>query len=351
MTARLFLLAIALCAAFAFGRYSRHHDSVQSAPVKTAALAKSAASAHPDPTSLLQRFGILPADATDATDAADAVDPIASYEDLMYAQPDLIDASIKRLHPQTPGKIDLYALGFAGDAGQPPFRNEVEYLPKLLAQRFAADGRTVELINSAQTFERMPLATRTNLYQALAGIAGKMDLDEDILLLFLTSHGSRDHELYVEMGNMPLDQLTPEDVRDALDSAHIRWRIVIVSACYSGGFIPALREPHTLIVTAARTDRTSFGCGNDSEITWFGKAFLTQALNQTSDFHDAYLRARTTIANWEKRDHETPSDPQYWAGNLIEKKLSVWRATLPDAAPVPFAPVSASAEKYRSVAR
>lgn len=281
----------------------------------------------------------------------DEIDPVASYEDLMYAQHDLIDASLKQLHAQTPGEIDLYAIGFAGDAAEPPFRNEVEYLPKLLAQRFDAEGHTIELINSPQTFEHIPLATRTNLYEALAGVAKKMNVDEDVLLLFLTSHGSPEHELYVEMGAMPLDQLTPEDIRDALDAARIRWRIVVVSACYSGGFIPTLRDPRTLIITAARSDRASFGCGNDSQITWFGKAFLTQALNETTDFHEAFLRTRQTIAGWETRGHETPSEPQYWAGPEIQKKLQAWHASLASGPMVPFVPVATGARKRAVIAR
>ncbi|HEV2607291.1 MAG TPA: C13 family peptidase [Xanthomonadaceae bacterium] len=289
---------------------------------------------------------MLPTQKGNADTGAD-IESIASYEDLMYAQPDLVDASLKRLRPQTPGKIDLYALGFAGDGEQNVFRNEVDYLPKLLAQRFGAAGRTLQLINSPQTFEKTPLATRTNLYDALSGIASTMDVNEDILLLFLTSHGSQDHQLFVEMGELPLDQITPQDVRDALDAAHIRWRIVVISACYSGGFIPALRDSHTMIITAARSDRTSFGCGSDSQITWFGKAFLTEALNQTTDFRNAYLRARTTIAGWEKRDGETPSEPQYWAGTEIQQKLDAWRATLPSAAAVPFVPISIASREHR----
>ncbi len=356
--ARLILLPIALCAAFALGRYSLHREVAQptqtaKTPVATKAPrdAKSPLPADSDRGSLFQRLGILPSEATDASDDTDdaaEIDPVASYEDLMYAQPDLLDAGLKRLRPQTPGKVDLYALGFAGDAEENVFRNEVDFLPKLLAQRFGAADRTLQLINSPQTFEKTPLATRSNLYDALSGIAATMDPDEDILLLFLTSHGSRDHELYVAMGAMPLDQLTPKDVRDALDAAHIRWRIVVVSACYSGGFIPALREPHTMVITAARSDRTSFGCGSDSQITWFGKAFLTEALNQTTDFHDAYLRARTTIAGWEKRDNDTPSEPQYWAGTEIQQKLDAWRATLPPAAAAAFAPSSTASTSHRS---
>jgi hypothetical protein len=343
---RLILLSIVFGAgAFALGRWSDHRDApaimLSRPPVVATKPTQAAPVRHPAAPA-------APSNGDGRGADAQGVDPVASYEDLMYAQPDLIDAGLARLRPQTPGKIDLYALGFAGDGGEPPFRNEVDYLVKLLAQRFGAAGHVIELINSPQTFKRTPLATRTNLYEALSGIAAKMDVDEDILLLFLTSHGSEDHELYVEMGQMPLDQLTPEDIRDALDAAHIRWRIVVVSACYSGGFIPALRDPRTLVITAARSDRTSFGCGSDSRITWFGKAFLTEALDQTNDFHDAFLRARRTIAGWEHRDHDTPSEPQYWAGTLIQKKLDAWRATLPPAAAVVFAPASGGSGSHRS---
>jgi len=341
---QLILSFVALAAgAFALGRWSAHRDVSTHAASSPPSIATKAA------RGVSVSHSMVPAlTASDVAhdDNAQDDDPVASYEDLMYAQPDLVDASIKRLRPQTPGKIDLYALGFAGDGEQNVFRNEVDYLPKLLAQRFGADARVVQLIDSPQTFATVPLATRTNLYEALAGIAGKMDLNEDILLLFLTSHGSEDHQLAVVMGSMPLDQLTPEDVRDALDAAHIRWRVIVVSACFSGGFIPALRDAHTMIITAARSDRTSFGCGNDSKITWFGKAFLTEALNQTTDFHDAYLRAGATIAGWEKRGGETPSEPQYWAGNEIQQKLDAWRATLPSAAAVPFVPASIATREH-----
>ncbi len=343
MRLRLPFVALGIFAAFALGHFVGRADAPR--PVQQRAAATPARSP-PSPFSATPSLpgllaSLLPSSPGNADADADSdPDPVASYEDLMYAQPDLVDASLHRLRAQTPGKIDLYALGFAGDGDENVFRNEVDYLPRLLAQRFDASDRTLQLVNSPQTFERTPLATRTNLYDALHGIAATMDRDEDILLLFLTSHGSRDHQLFVQMGSMPLDQLTPKDIRDALDVAHIRWRVIVVSACYSGGFIPALREPHTMIITAARADRTSFGCGSDSQITWFGKAFLTEALNQTTDFHDAYNRASKTIAAWEKRDHEKPSEPQFWEGSLVEQHLAAWRATLPAGAPVAFAPAT-----------
>lgn len=339
MLPRLILLALAICAAFALGRWSSHRDGPAGEASRPSVVAMAPARATPLP------HASIPVSRAD-NDVPAPSRHLATIENLMYAQPSMMADALKRLHQQTPGKTDLYAIGFAGDGDEPPFRNEVDYLGKLLGTRFGAGGRTLELINSPATYATIPLATRTNLIDSVGTIGNMMDRDDDILLLFLTSHGGRDHRLFVGMGDLPLDQVTPQDVRDALDAARIRWRIVVVSACYSGGFIPALRDPYTLIITAARSDRTSFGCGNDSQITWFGKAFLTEALNQTNDFHDAYLRARTTIAGWEKRDGETPSEPQYWAGAEIQKKLDAWRASLPSTAAVPFVPPSIASRAH-----
>jgi hypothetical protein len=360
MRLRLLLIPLAICLGFALGRLTIDRTSAPPPTAKPVVVAPSRSA--PPASSATPSFAdwlasVLSPQPDDSGSDAD-IDPVASYEDLMYAQPDLVDASLRRLRAHKPGvdppgthppaTIDLYALGFAGDGDENVFRNEVDYLPKLLAQRFGADGRTLQLINSPDTFKRTPLATRTNLYHALQGIAKTMDPDNDILLLFLTSHGSHDHQLFVAMNAMPLDQLTPADIRDALDTAHIRWRVVVISACYSGGFIPALREPHTMIITAARADRTSFGCGSDSQITWFGKAFLTQALNQTTDFHEAYLRASQEIAAWEKRDKQTPSEPQFWEGSLIQQHMNAWRASLPPGAPVVFTPASVATPSHHT---
>ena len=335
MRARIVLLLIALPLAFWLGRWSLPRDAATPASLTAAHAPTSAPKSAPQNP---QQTGATLDLTRDHPDYAHDIPAIASYEDLVYSQGDLLDDALAHVHARTPGRANLFALGFAGDGEENVFRNEVDYFAKLVATRLGADGHVLELVNSPRTFENVPLATRTNLYSALYGIATKMERDNDILLLFLTSHGSADHELAVQMGALPLDQLTPADIRDALDYAKIRWRVIVVSACYSGGFIPALREPHSLIITAARSDRSSFGCGTDSQITYFGQAFLADALNTTTDFREAYERARTDIAGWEKRDHETPSEPQLWEGDQIEAKLAAWRATLPPAPPVPFAP-------------
>src|SRR5690606_18828703 len=110
--------------------------------------------------------------------------------------------------------------------------------------------------------------------------------------------------------------------------AGFEWRIVVISACYSGGFVDALRDERTLVITAARADRPSFGCGVQSEITWFGQAFLAEALNQTFDFGEAFRLARGKVREREREEGERPSHPQIALGQAIAPRLKAWERTL-----------------------
>ncbi len=259
-------------------------------------------------------------------------------EATFYAQGPLLDAALDALASQRPGHIDMYVLGFGGDADEGAFRNEVDFLPALAAHRFDAQGRALRLVNHAGSADSVPLATVTNLERALAGIGERMDPREDILFLYLTSHGSENHDLYVNQPPLPLRQLTPATLRQALDAAGIRWRVIVVSACYSGGYVDTLSDPRTLVVTAARADRTSFGCGNSANATWFGQAFLIDGLNHTANFRRAFLRARKQVAEREQSEDYTASEPQWRAGEAISEHLARWRETLPPGQPVAFTP-------------
>jgi hypothetical protein len=91
-----------------------------------------------------------------------------------------------------------------------------------------------------------------------------------------------------------------------------------------------------VVITSAREDRTSFGCGADSDITYFGRAWLVDALNKTPDFIAAFGQAKTEIAGWETKDSLTPSEPQIDIGKGIEDKLAAWRKTAKVGPVVPF---------------
>jgi hypothetical protein len=169
-----------------------------------------------------------------------------------------------------------------------------------------------------------------------------MDLKQDILLVYLTTHGSEDHTLLVDMDPLPLDQIGARDLRGILAEHPFKYKVVVVNACYSGGFIPPLAGPGSMIITAARSDRSSFGCGEQSELTWFGHAFLVDALNKTDDFRQAFAMAGKQVAAWEKRDGYQASDPQISVGAGITGQLAKWRHGFTPAAATPFAPAPAT---------
>jgi hypothetical protein len=141
-----------------------------------------------------------------------------------------------------------------------------------------------------------------------------------VLVLFLTSHGT-EQALSVSFGGFSFNDLTPDRLAGILARSGIRNRVVIVSACHSGTFIPALQSPDTIVITAARTDRTSFGCSNEREWTYFGDAFFNRALRETRSLTEAFEIARTHISAWEKRDNLPPSEPQIFIGDDIAARL------------------------------
>ena len=266
--------------------------------------------------------------------------PPYSAEVVLYDQPRLMDEAFARLKRQTPGKADLYLLAFGGDGDENVFRNEVEYAETLFSQRFGAAGRTLVLENNPVTVGTRPLATWSNLEDALERLSTRvMNPEEDILVLFLTSHGSREHYLYVGMGDLPLDQISAEDLADTLAAHPLRWKVIVVSACYSGGFVAPLKNATTMVISASRADRPSFGCGTDSDITYFGKAFLAHGLNESDSFRGAFEIATRLVTEWESGHKEgEPSEPQIATTPLVEAKLASWRKDLKLGVPVPFAP-------------
>src|ERR1700730_2830527 len=116
-----------------------------------------------------------------------------------------------------------------------------------------------------------------------------MDRESDILFLILTSHGSQD-EVAVESGRRS-EILSPVALADMLNRAGVRHRIVVLSACYSGVFIRPLANDDTLVITAADSSHSSFGCQDKVKWTYFGDAFFNTALRHTADLRQAFDQA------------------------------------------------------------
>jgi hypothetical protein len=257
----------------------------------------------------------------------DSGDPGAT-EELYYDQPEMIAAAVARVEPSHAGKPATYFVGFAGDGAPGVFRREAQFAAQAFGARYGSADRTVLLINDEQDRDSYPLASLSGLEQTLKLLAARMNPDQDVLVLFLTSHGSQDG-LEVQNGSLPLGQLAPEDLRQALDESGIKWRVVIVSACYAGVFIDALRDDSTAIITAADAQHSSFGCQEDRDLTWFGEAFLKDALPGSTSLEGAFDTAAKLIARREQAEHEVHSNPQLYIGARIAKKLREMRAEAP----------------------
>lgn len=255
-------------------------------------------------------------------EARDTRYPSPASEEALAAQPRLLEEALGDLEDERPGVTDLYFVGFAPDAAEDVFRKDIVAARELFDQRFDTDGRSVALINNPRTVLDTPLATVSNLRETLNEVGAAIDRDDDVVLVFLESHGSRDYRLTAEFPPLELDELSPQILREMLDESGIKWRIVIVSACYSGGYVEPLKDANTLIMTASAANRTSFGCGTDSDGTFFAEALFRQALHFEDSFVKAFEQARTRIAEREKKEKVSPpSDPQLYIGSAMVDKL------------------------------
>jgi hypothetical protein len=238
----------------------------------------------------------------------------------LSAQPQLLAARLAGLLPQRPGVVQLYFVAVAGTSTQDVFMKEVRSAQALFDQRFDTRGRSLLLVNNPRTVRELPVASSANLQAALAGIAGKMNVEEDILFLYLTSHGAK-HVFAVRFPELGLADLSDTELRAILDRSGIKWRVVVISACHSGSFVDALKTEHTLILTAAAANKTSFGCSNENDFTYFGDAYINMALRRELSFVAAFEQARQLIVAREKAERLTPSEPQIYVGKAIKAKL------------------------------
>jgi len=254
--------------------------------------------------------------ASDATDS----NKITLDEEVFYGQPRLLDEHLVRIEAGKPGVPEIFFLGFAGDeAGV--FMRETITIEQLFRDRYATVGHSMMLVNNPATARELPFASYESLSRALQRIGEQMNGKEDLLFLFLTSHGLDDHHLSIKLSPFEFANISPQMLAKALDDAGIERRVVVVSACYSGGFISALADDNTLVITAASADRTSFGCNDTNNLTDFGRAYFDEALHETRSFTEAFERAKAIIAAREAANGSTPSHPQIAGGKSLRAQL------------------------------
>jgi hypothetical protein len=138
-------------------------------------------------------------------------------------------------------------------------------------------------------------------------------------LFYISSHGSPEGAVLGE--NMLRPQLLAAMLNDACPG---RPSVVVISACFSGVFIPPLQKGDRLILTAARADRASFGCGEDDKYPYFDDCFLS-TLPGAHDFATLGADVQACVARKEKETGAEPaSEPQVWIGAALRPILPLY---------------------------
>lgn len=270
-----------------------------------------------------------------------AEDPqVAQAEELdlsqqaIEAQEALLPRAVAALAPERPGVVDAYGIVFSPYAEENVFLRESDMVAQVLAQRFDAQGRVIELVNHPATMRTHPWATPANLERAIDAVAARMDRDNDVLVLYLTSHAATDSMLEANNAPLDVDSLGAADLRRMLDRTGIRHRVIAVSACYSGGWVATLAGEATLVMTAADAQHTSYGCGKRSKLTFFGRALFDEQLRVSHSFEQAFAAAVPVIRQREVEAGKDDgfSNPQISVGDAIRPALKTLQQRLDHAA-------------------
>ena len=244
-----------------------------------------------------------------------------------------LDRALLALAPQRAGTVDAYVVAIALDS-DPVFGREARAAADVLQRRYGGQGRTLVLAGSDGAGpSALPRGSPASLAVALARIAELMDRNEDALILYTTSHGAP-FGLYYHDGDSGYGAVSPNRLRFMLDQLGVRNRLLILSACFSGVFVPVLQSPTTAIVTAASSDRTSFGCAADNDWTFFGDALVNRALRKPQPLAAAFVEAEGLVSAWERQVRTEPSRPQISVGGNA-RWLAALESRIPRTATAP----------------
>lgn len=246
-----------------------------------------------------------------------------------------VGAAPSKLEAQRPGVIDAYVIVAALDS-DPVFGREAREAGRVLARRFGAEGKTVVLAEDEGDDRADAAGTPANLRRSLARASALMDRSEDVLVLYATTHGTPHAGLNYEHAVHGAEIITPAQLAAMLSEQGFENRLIILQACYSGQFIPALAAPRTVVVTAASAMNPSFGCSPGNDWTFFGHALINQALRKPDTFARQFRRAVVSIIGWEEKLGIEPSNPQIRIGGETGPWLAALDARAGD---VPAAPV------------
>ncbi|MGH8802243.1 MAG: C13 family peptidase [Casimicrobiaceae bacterium] len=247
----------------------------------------------------------------------DAMSPAS--EPALAAQQFLLDQALDGLDDEQPGVTDLYFVGFAPDSRRIGFVADVESATHVMNEHWNTHGRSVVLVNSPSTIAQRPFATVTNLRETLEEIGGIIDPDEDIVMIYLTGDAGVDGTLAAINPPLELVPLSPSGLRSLLDSAGIRWRVVVVSACHAGAWVNALKDDETAVIASSAADVHGAGCAGSIRPGAFGTAFFGDGMSHSDSLAKAFSIAHAALAR------EGAATPVLWIGPAIAERLKAFR--------------------------
>jgi hypothetical protein len=219
---------------------------------------------------------------------------------------------------ETAGRKKVVFAAFALHSDSTAFQGDI-LLARNALHSLDAQLPAYLLSNQLQHFSiAYPFATKKNIRAVLVSIAKRADKDSLVILLF-TSHGTPG-ELAIKTGNGEYkESLSAENMQDWLEPLRPVPTIIVISACYSGSFVPALAAQNRIIMTSSARDRSSFGCNPDSDGTYFVQELFPKDLDATATLWFMFARARHNVAEREKSKKLAPSQPQIFIGNGMKE--------------------------------
>jgi hypothetical protein len=228
----------------------------------------------------------------------------------------------------------VFIASFGLSDAQGVFRYEAAQAARVLGAYYGRGGEAIVLPSRQEPRIPRPAA----ISAALMEIAARMDKERDVLIVFMTSHGSEEGLALTERRRTLF--LNPGQLALLLDQTGVRHKVVIISACHSGVFIP-LASPRTLVITAAHAANSSFGCDDTRKMTYFGDSLINKGIPETDTLPAAFGAARVTVGRLEMRDCSRrarltpaqyrkaverracapPSDPQMAGGEAFADQL------------------------------
>jgi hypothetical protein len=246
-----------------------------------------------------------------------------------FGQHKKLSAAIAALKPQRPGVVDAYIV-VAGLDGDAVFGREAAQAARVLSRRYDGAGRTMLIAaGTGAADESVPSATPTNLATILGAVAAQMDLKEDVLILYATTHGAPRIGLAYRDGNSGYGAIAPLRLAGLITDLGIERRMVIISACYAGQFVAPLATPDTAVIAAADDNRTSFGCAPGNDWTYFGDALINTAFRKPQPLEAAVSEAFALIGTWEFARGLTASLPRSFVGEGAKKWLVALEKRMP----------------------